>query len=392
MTSEGVAQFPRVRIGVLGLITIAAYGSWYYSFGVLLDPIISDTGWSEPALAGAFSVSAVVSGLGAVGGGWLLDRMGSRFVFGTAAMISLASFGVASTTESIFVFTIASAIGGGTIGSLGFYHVTQTVAVRITPRDTTKAIAVLTIWGAFASAIYLPIAAWLVQANGWRLTLQILVGSAVAILAIGAVAIHTKTAEMPRSAQVFQELASGLRTPAARRFIAAQGLVGIAVAVLLVYQVPAMTAAGLSLGAASFWAGFRGFSQLGGRLPLMAIVRRIGAARALKVSYVAIAVGLVLLTLAGNHWVAAIFAVVAGFGIGASSPLVGMYSRDVFGEKSLGTAMGSMSMVFLVVGAPGPALAGWVATSTGSRALPVLASAVLSLGAAFLIGPARNRK
>lgn len=392
MTSGAVPQFPRVRIGVLGLITIAAYGSWYYSFGVLLDPIISDTGWSEPALAGAFSGSAVVSGLGAVGGGWLLDRMGSRFVFATAALVTLAAFGAASTTDSILVFTVASAIGGGTLGSLGFYHVTQTAAVRISPVDTNKAIAVLTIWGAFASAIYLPLAAWLVQATGWRLTLQVLVGSAVVILGFGALAIQTKTAEMPRSAQVFRELAAGLRSPAARRFIAAQGLVGIAVAVLLVYQVPAMTAAGLSLGAASFWAGFRGFSQLGGRLPLMAIVRRLGPGNSLRVSYFAITVGLVLLPLAGSHWVAAIFAVVAGFGIGASSPLVGMYSRDVFGEKSLGTAMGSMSMVFLVVGAPGPALAGWVATSTGSRALPVLASAVLSLSAAFFIRPSSQRE
>ncbi len=385
MTSEPVLPFPRARIGVLGLITISAYGSWYYSFGVLLDPIIRDTGWSEVVLTTAFSGSAVVSGLGAVVGGWLLDRMGSRFVFSLAATATLGAFLVASIADSVLVFAVASAIGGGTLGSLGFYHVTQTAAVRISPRDTTKAIAVLTIWGAFASAIYLPIAAWLVETNGWRFTLRVLVGSAVLVLVLGALSIHTKTAEMPGSAQVFGDLAVGLRTPPARRFMVAQGLVGIAVAVLLVYQVPAMTAAGLSLGAASFWAGFRGFSQLAGRLPLTVMVRRLGTGNSLRVSYVAITAGLVLLTLAGSQWVAAIFAVVAGFGVGASSPLVGMYSRDVFGEKSLGTAMGAMSMVFLLVGAPGPAIAGWVATATGSRALPVLASAVLSLGAALLI-------
>lgn len=190
---------------------------------------------------------------------------------------------------------------------------------------------------------------------------------------------------MPRGAYVWRDLVAGLRTTAARRFVVAQGLIGIAVAVLLVYQVPAMTAAGLSLSAASFWAGFRGFSQLGGRLPLMPIVRRLGPARSLQVAYAAIAAGLALLPFAGTHWLAAVFAVVAGFGIGASSPLVGMYSRDVFGEKSLGTAMGSMSMVFLVVGALGPAIAGWVATETGSRAWSVLGSALLTVAAIPLI-------
>lgn len=367
------------------MVTIAGYGSWYYSFGVLLDPIIADTGWSETALTSAFSASAIVSGIGAVGGGWLLDRLGSRFVFSTAALTTLVAFAFASTTGSVVVFTVTVAIGGGALGALGFYHITQTAAVRISPTDSTKAIAVLTIWGAFASAIYLPVAAWLVQSTNWRLTLQLLVGSAVVVLAIGAIAIHTKTTEMPRSALVWKDLLEGLKTIAARRFVVAQGLIGIAVAVLLVYQVPAMTAAGLSLSAASFWAGFRGFAQLGGRLPLMPIVRRLGPARSLQVAYAAIAIGLVLLSFAGTQWLAAVFALIAGFGIGASSPLVGMYSRDVFGEKSLGTAMGSMSMVFLVVGAIGPAAAGWVATATGSRALPVLGAAVLTLAAIPLV-------
>ena len=84
---------------------------------------------------------------------------------------------------------------------------------------------------------------------------------------------------------------------------------------ILVYQVPAMTAAGLAFGAASFWAGFRGFAQLGGRLPLMPLVRRIGVANSLRLAYAAIAVGSVALAFAGNHVLAALYAIVAGFGI-----------------------------------------------------------------------------
>jgi len=33
-------------ISALGIATIAAYGTWFYAFGVLLDPIILDTGWT----------------------------------------------------------------------------------------------------------------------------------------------------------------------------------------------------------------------------------------------------------------------------------------------------------------------------------------------------------
>lgn len=375
---------PRWRIAVLGFVTISVYGSWYYGFGVLLDPIIADTGWSEASLTAAFGASSMVAGIGSMFGGWLLDRYGSRATFGLAAGLGLGAFAVATSTTSLAVFASAAALGGGAFGALGFYHVTQTAAVRVSPAAATRAIAVLTIWGAFASAIYIPLTAWLVEMIGWRDTLRITTITAIGWLVAGALTIDTRTVDQDRPA-IWGELARSLRSPVARRYVLSQGLVGMGVATILVYQVPAMTAAGLGLGAASFWAAFRGFAQLGGRLPLMPIVRRLETTGALRLSYGSIAVGAVLLAFAGNPWIAAAFALVAGFGIGASSPLQGMHARLVFGTSSLGTAMGLLSLAFMVIGSVGPALAGTIATATGSRAIPVLGGAVLTLFAIPLI-------
>lgn len=375
---------PRWRIAVLGFITISVYGSWYYGFGVLLDPIIADTGWSEASLTAAFGASSMVAGIGSMFGGWLLDRHGSRLTFALAAAGGLGAFGVATATTSLSVFALACAVGGGAFGALGFYHVTQTAAVRVSPTAATRAIAVLTIWGAFASAIYIPLTAWLVEIVGWRATLRITTISAIAWLIAGALTIDTRTVDAARP-PIWGELGRSLRSPIARRYVLSQGLVGMGVATILVYQVPAMTAAGLGLGAASFWAAFRGFAQLGGRLPLMPIIARLQTTGALRLSYGSIAVGAVLLAFAGTAWVAAAFAVVAGFGIGASSPLQGMHARLVFGTASLGTAMGLLSLAFMVIGSIGPALAGSIATATGSRAIPVLGGAVLTTFAIPLI-------
>ncbi|HSJ27265.1 MAG TPA: MFS transporter [Acidimicrobiia bacterium] len=377
-------RIPRWRIAVLGFITISVYGSWYYGFGVLLDPVIADTGWSEASLTAAFGASAIVSGAGSVVGGWLLDRHGSRLVFVAAALLGTAAFAVATATDSLTVFAASAAIGGGAFGALAFYHVTQTAAVRVSPAAATRAIAVLTIWGAFASAIYIPLTAWLVGVVGWRTTLRITIASAVVWLAIGALTIDTRTVDAGRPA-IWTELRGSLRSPVARRYVASQGLVGMGVATILVYQVPAMTAAGLGLAAASFWAAFRGFAQLGGRLPLMPIVRRLGTAGALRLSFGSIACGALLLAFAGSPIVAGGFALVAGFGIGASSPLQGMHARVVFGPASMGTAMGVLSMAFGVIGAIGPALAGTIATATGSRSVPVLGAAVLTAMAIPLV-------
>ncbi|MCH7900275.1 MAG: MFS transporter [Acidobacteria bacterium] len=387
MAVEDKERFPALHIGVLGVITITVYGSWYYAFGVLLDPIIADTGWSEAVLTTSFAVASIVAGFGSLGGGWLLDRSGSRVVFGGAAMAGLLAFQVAASTDSVATFAMMAAVGGGAFGALGFYHITQTTAVRISSQATTKAIAVLTIWGAFASAIYIPVSAWLVQSVGWRLTLRIITLSAVVALVLGAIVVDTGVAGRPGRTRIWAELLASLRVSETRRFVIAQGLVGMGVATILVYQVPAMTAAGLTLTAASFWAGFRGFAQLGGRLPLLPIVSKLGTAGSLRLAFGAIGLGALLLAFAGNPILAAAYALLAGFGIGASSPLYGMHARDVFGATSLGTAMGLLSFVFLVFGSLGPAAAGWIATATGSRALPVALAAVATFAAIFFIRP-----
>ncbi len=311
--------------------------------------------------------------------------MGSRPVFGIAAAASLAAFAVAAGTDSLTIFAAAAGVGGGALGALGFYHITQTAAVRVSPGAEHRAIAVLTIWGAFASAIYLPLAAWLVEAVGWRDTLRILTGSAVFALVLAFVLVPAPGGGETSSGSIFSELAETLRRPAAWRFVAATALAGIGASVILVYQVPAMTAAGLPLTTASFMAGFRGFAQLGGRIPITPIVARLGTAGSIRLAYGAIAVGTGFLAVAGTVWLAVLYALAAGFGIGAMSPLQGMYAQELFGAASLGTAMGLLSFVFGVVGSAGPATAGWVAEATGSRAWPVAGAALLSIAAALLI-------
>ena len=382
--NEGIG-IPRGRLAVLGLITIAVYGSWSYSFGVLLDPIITDTGWSEPAVAAVFSSSSLVAGLGGLAGGWLLDRWGSRLVFAVAAVVGGGALVLAADATTVTAFATGGTVGGGVLASLGFYHVTQTAAVRISPGSEDRAIAVLTIWGAFASVIYIPLSAWLVTQYDWRITLRILgITSALALLT-GVLSVDTRRRQDTSPQPVFRDVGQTVRSGRALRFLTSQALAGVGVGTILVYQVPAMTAAGLALGVASFWAGFRGFAQLGGRLPLMPVVRRLGVAVTLRIAYGAIAVGSVALALSGSHVLAAAYAVFAGFGIGAVSPLVGMHSRSVFGQANMGTAMGLVSLVFHVANALGPVGAASLAESTGSRALPVAISAALLAGAALVV-------
>ncbi len=378
---------------VLGIVTICAYGAWYYAFGVLLDPIRIDTGWRESTLTASFSTGAVLIGAGSLFGGRLLDAIGPRRVFLVAGVLGGLSLGMASLATHPVVFLITSAVGLGVLGSLGFYHVTMTTAVRLNPTAPARAIAVLTIWGAFASAIYLPVTAALVDAFDWRVTVRCLAGSAGAAFLLAALVLPPPPssaaddgAAPARRPPIRTVVAAALGPGGPRAFALAVACGGVAMSTLLVYQVPTMTALGLPAATAATFAGVRGFAQLGGRLPLGRLLALLGVDRALVLAFFAIACGGALLAVADDRPTALAFALVAGFGIGAFSPLQGIKSQELFDGATLGATMGFYGSLMMLAGAVGPAVTGVIADATGERrwASVVVVASALGAGAGVI--------
>jgi len=384
------APFPHIHIGLLGLTTIAVYGAWYYSYGVLLDPIIADTGWSETGVAATFTGGGLLVGAGALGGGWLLDRLGSRRVFLLAAVLGGGSIIAASLATSLMLFALFGSLGSGALGGLAFYHITQTTAVRIAPDAPSKAIARLTIWGALSSPIYLPIAAFLVERYDWRTTVRILVVPAIVLLLVTSVVARTRPPAVVTRRVIRRVLVSVRDVPEIRRFAIASGLTGMGLSIVLVYQVPVMTSLGLELALASWIAGLQGFSQLLGRLPLTPILNRFGPRRATQLALTALLIGFLLLLGSGSVAFGIAFALVAGFGLGAISPLQGIYTADLFDKEVLGSAMGFVMVLYASVGALGPAIVGALSDATGSRLWAVaIGASAAGLGALVLVQPRR---
>ncbi|MGI9613216.1 MAG: MFS transporter [Acidimicrobiales bacterium] len=363
--AEPGERFPHGTILVLGIITIAAYGAWFYAFGVLLDPILVDTGWSETGLAATFSISAALGALGAVPAGRFVDRYSSRPAFLLAAGAGMAGIWFASYADSLLAFAVGAIVAGASLQGLSFYHITQATSVRVAPGQPTKAIALLTIYGAFSSAIYLPLAAFLVTEVGWRQTMRLLATLTAVVLVVGAFVVRERRPSTRTRATPGFGLAFG--KPAAKRYVIASALTGFGVGVMLVYQVPLMTAAGLSVGTAAWMAGARGAAQITGRIPLTFIVDRIGPRAAVQMSFAAITMAVVVLAFAGNVAVALVYVAIAGFGIGAASPLQGIYGTELFDEAHLGASMGVITMVFGLANAVGPTIVGLLAEVSGSR-------------------------
>lgn len=369
MTTAG--RLPWGPVSLLGVLTIVGYGSWYYAFGVLLEPILVDTGWSEEWLVAAFSATGLVGAAAAPLAGRMIDRQRFRPALALTGVVAAGGLLVASATESLAVFVVSSGIAGAMLAAFAFYHVTQTLAVRYAPTASARSVSVLTWFGAFASTIYLPFTAYLIEASDWRSTVRVL--AVIAGIYLVAAAVVLPAPPLTEAQDRTRGLAF-LAAPAVRRYAVASFGIGIAVGIVLVYQVTIMTSAGLSLTTAAWLAGARGTTQFVGRLPVIWLAEKVGSTRSLQLAFAAIGVGCGFLAFAANPIFGAVYVVVGGIGIGATSPLQGIHAARIFPADRLGQGMGTITLVFGAAMAIGPTTVALLADDDAVRWLgPVLA-------------------
>ena len=178
--------------------------------------------------------------------------------------------------------------------------------------------------------------------------------------------------------------------PEVRRYAVASFGCGAAIGIVLVYQVTIMTLAGLSLTAAAWVAGARGVAQFVGRLPVIWLAERLGSKRSLQIAYAAIAIGCGVLAFAVNPLIGLVYVVIGGFGIGATSPLVGIHSSQIFPPDRLGQGMGSMSLVFGLAMALGPTSIAIVADGDTVRWLGPVVAVIAAAVAVVAMGGRRS--
>ena len=390
-TEAPPARLPRVPISVLGLLTIVTYGACYYAYGVLIQPIGADMHWPPAALGAIFSAVLLITGVGGILAGGLLDRAGEQPLFLVAATAGAGAMFAASFQTGLLPFAIAYAGGCGLVGALGFYHITQSVAARAAPAQPARAIIWLTLIGALAGPIYLPLTGWLVEAAGWRDAIR--VDAATVLVAFLLTAALVRGRGGPRRSSRRESAARALvqawHQPVMRAWLLATLISGAAVDALLVYQIPAMVKIGLPLGVAAAVAGFRGLSQLAGRLPLGPLIARLGTRRTIVLAYAIAAASMPLLFASGTLALALAFALLAGAATGALSALQGIYTHELADPRHLGALLGTQQALFEVGGAAGPALAGVLLGATGSFTpivVAIVAGFVLAAGV-LLSGP-----
>jgi MFS family permease len=174
-----------VLMGTLGVTETISWGILYYAFSAYLSPMEAELGWSRGDMTGAFSVGLLSAGLAAIPIGRWLDRHGPRLVMTVGsvcgALLVLAWSQVANLHQLYLVWALIGLCMAATL-----YDPAFATASKWFERQRVRALTTITLMAGFASTIFIPLAGWLVQVQGWR---QSLVTLAI-ILAVGTIAPH----------------------------------------------------------------------------------------------------------------------------------------------------------------------------------------------------------
>lgn len=379
-------------VDVLGVLTIAVYGSWYYGFGVLIDDIGAGLDVGSAPLGLAFGLAQILLGALSLITGRILDRFGPQLLLGVIGPVGAILVGFSGRAVEVWQFVFLFGVGGGVSAAAGFYGMTQAMLVRMDPAAATQRIIRLTIWGAFASPIAIPATELLRGSFGWRVAIEVPAGIACCVFLLAARVIRKvpRHIEFERSATWLQAVTSAARSAAVRWHTVGVFCAYMAMSTLLVFQLSMMRWAGLSAAAAAGFGGARGLLQLLGRLPLQRALRCYGQWVLLGGARLFVAIACVLVLVSGNAVTATMYVVVAGVGIGAISALDGIVARTVIPTGDFGAISGVVTFLGAIGGGVAPVLAGRLTDVTGTPTMAATVASASALAAVVAVGQTKR--
>ena len=356
--------------------TAFASGGSQYGFGLFVEPLEQEFGWTRTQINLSLSIG-LVSGLLSPLVGWGVDKYGSRMIMTASLVIVAVSFLLrAGMTElwQWYVLSVLLAVGfPGTFLPIGKLVGTWFPATR--GRMMGTAITGNNVFG----LVGVPLMSLVIQTEGWRLAYAI-IGTGVMIVAIG---IWFIVRSAPQSKV---ELVSDSRpvtgNPAhpgdyslrealiTRKFwvlLAGVTCAGFSYPSFMTQLIPHMQAVGWGSSKATFVLIVLAGTALASKITWGLLSERLTARISFVIAILIMSSGVILVTLAGSSvlvWPAIVY---FGAGFGGIGPLMSLVVMETFGLRNFGSIQGVVTMVLATVPVLiGPIVAGSLFDLTGS--------------------------
>lgn len=155
-------------ISALGAAQICSWGTLFYGFPLIAEAMRSDLGWSKTELYGAATLGMLLAGAAAYPVGVAIDRGHGRLLMSGASVLAGILLAAWSQVEGIVAFYLVLAVLGCMQAATLYEPAFAVVARRVGPLNARKGITALTLWGGFASTVFIPVIQFLIESQGWR--------------------------------------------------------------------------------------------------------------------------------------------------------------------------------------------------------------------------------
>ncbi|MDP9139084.1 MAG: MFS transporter [Pseudomonadota bacterium] len=378
-----------------GILQTVAYGTFYYAFAVLKQPM-AESGIDTRVLLIGLSAAFLIGGLCAPRVGRAIDAFDGRKVMalGTfAGGLACAAFSVSD--RPVFLCIACGLLGVAFAASL--YDAAFSTMVRVAPRDGRNSIIIITLIAGFASTLFWPITHWLESRYGWRSTWQLyaLVNCCIATPAYAFLLPAPR--KLPTHASDTEEQPLSMESASGRRafvllavLFSGAALVG---ATLSIHVIDILRRAGLDDGAAVGAASLIGAAQVAGRLVQFLLTRQISMMATAVFVVTCFPLSLLILAGTGSFRAALLFAAVYGLANGLLTIVRGALPLQFFGSRGYGHLMGRLAVPSLIAESVAPAVSGIVFVALGDTIsiLLLLGLAATSFTATLLLFLERSK-
>ena len=183
----------------LGIGQICSWGALYYSFPLIAEAMGGELGWDKAQLYGAATLGLLIAAGAAYPVGKAIDHGHGRIIMSAGSLAAGLLFFAWSQVETIWIF-FAIAAGLGALQATVLYEPAFAVIAKRASGGARGAITALTLWGGFASTVFIPLTQTMLDAFDWR---GALIGLGFTNLACGALyylVIGARTGVAPTTA------------------------------------------------------------------------------------------------------------------------------------------------------------------------------------------------
>jgi len=364
-----------------------------HGFGLWLQPITMDRGWTRETFAFALAIQNLAWGLAGPLAGMLADKYGAFRVLLAGSLLYAAGLVLMALATSGLAFTGSAGLLLGLAQSGTTYAIVYGVIARqVDPMKRSWAMGVAAAAGSFGQFLMVPVENWLITAWGWQNALFVLGCLALAImpLAIG-------LREPPPAAHTGhrQSVGSALREafayPSFRLLMAGYFVCGFQVVFIGVHMPSYLKDKGLSPDVATMALALIGLFNVFGTYTAGTLGQKLAKRHILAAIYILRAVAIVIFLWAPlTPWSVYVFSAVMGLLWLSTVPPTNAIVAQIFGVQYMSMLGGFVFLSHQIGSFLGVWLGGKLYDTTGSYDVVWWIAVALGVFAALINLPVRE--